>query len=175
MARMIQALLAIVVALFALTEHGCKKNCNKVYNDADKKLADVQGKPEKEKKICQETKEELQKCKIKEKGGIKTLGSVVKVLSTCKSRGIDLLSIVEKGHFMEVLEGHQVPSPKEEHGEREVHQVPSFKEEHEGHDEKAESDAKWEKESQRMPGGETQGQRMPGAVERHQAHLKIDS
>jgi len=85
-----------------------------------------------------------------------------------------MLKSMLKGHFMEVLEGHQVPSAKEEHGEREVHQVPSFKEDHGEHDEKAAGEAKWEKESQMIFGGEAQGQRMPGAVERHQAHLKID-
>jgi len=177
MARMIQALLAIVVALFALTEHGCKKTCNKVINDAGKKLEDVKGKPEKEKKICQETKKELQKCKVKDKAGYKTLGNSWMVSLTCKIHNIDLKKIWMKrfeGHFMEVLEGHQVPSPKEEHGEREVHQVPSFKEEHGEYDEKAAGEAKWEKESQMIFGGEAQGQRMPGAVERHQAHLKID-
>jgi len=182
MARMIQALLAIVVALFALTEHGCKKkNCQKVIIDAGKKLADENNSKE-QKKICQETKEELGKCKMPKTFipmGNKTLDNNENLYKTCKEQHeIDLKAILEKNmekeHFMEVLEGHQVPSPKEEHGEREVHQVPSFKEEHGEYDEKAAGEAKWEKESQMIFGGEAQGQRMPGAVERHQAHLKID-
>lgn len=181
MARMIQALLAIVVALFALTEHGCKKKCEKVMLDAAKKLADENNSKE-QKKICQETKEEFGKCKWPKKRievGVKTELNTKKLLDKCEeTHGINLRKILEKrynkGHFMEVLEGHQVPSPKEEHGEREVHHVPSFKEEHGEHDEKAAGEAKWENESQMIFGGEAQGQRMPGAVERHQAHLKID-
>jgi len=174
---MIQVLLAMMVALFALTEHGCKKKCNKVYNDAAKKLADENNRKE-QKKICQEVGKELEKCKMPKKVGVETVSSTPKVLQTCFEVGIDLGEIeirrMRKGHFMEVLEGHQVPSPKEQHGEREVHQVPSFKEEHGEHDEKAEGEAKWENESQMIFGGEAEGQRMPGAVERHQAHLKID-
>jgi len=180
MARMIQVLLAMMVALFALTEHGCKKKCNKVFNDAAKKLADEKNSKE-QKKICQEVEKELEKCKMPKKEGdmgFKTALSFPKVTQTCFEVGIDLGPILGKrflgGHFMEVLEGHQVPSPKEQHGEREVHQVPSFKEEHGEHDEKAEGEAKWENESQMIFGGEAEGQRMPGAVERHQAHLKID-
>jgi len=180
MARMIQVLLAMMVALFALTEHGCKKKCNKVFNDAAKKLADEKNSKE-QKKICQEVEKELEKCKMPKKMGdmgVKTQSSATKVPQTCFEVGINLAALLIKraqgGHFMEVLEGHQVPSPKEQHGEREVHQVPSFKEEHGEHDEKAEGEAKWENESQMIFGGEAEGQRMPGAVERHQAHLKID-
>jgi len=173
---MIQVLLAIVVALFALTEHGCKKKCMKVIKDAGKKLADENNSKE-QKKICQELADELEKCKMpKELDVGRTTNQNAQKLDICENQhGIDLGAILVKramkGHFMEVLEGHQVPSPKEEH---QVHQVPSFKEEHGEHDEKAEGEAKWEKESQMIFGGEAQGQRMPGAVERHQAHLKID-
>jgi len=185
MARMIQALLAIVVALFALTEHGCKKKCSKVVSDFGKKIYDEKNSKEQD-KICREAKEELKKCKapndVYKDMGMKTKRwNSPKLFDTCKNQyKIDLSLLLFArvkggGHFMEVSEGHQVPSPKEEHGEREVHQVPSFKEQHGDHDEKAEGEAKWENESQRMSGGEAQGQRMPGAVERHQAHLKIDS
>jgi len=180
MARMIQVLLAMMVALFALTEHGCKKKCNKVANDAAKKLADENNSKE-QKKICQEVEKEYEKCKVPKKPGdvgFKTQSSAKRAQQICEKFDIDLNAIlvkrVHEGHFMEVLEGHQVPSPKEQHGEREVHQVPSFKEEHGEHDEKAEGEAKWENESQMIFGGEAEGQRMPGAVERHQAHLKID-
>jgi len=181
MARMIQVLLAMMVALFALTEHGCKKKCNKVFNDAAKKLADEKNSKE-QKKICQEVEKELEKCKMPKKVGdlgVKTASRGDRVFKTCSEVGIDdvvmiYLKRAQEGHFMEVLEGHQAPSPKEQHGEREVHQVPSFKEEHGEHDEKAEGEAKWENESQMIFGGEAEGQRMPGAVERHQAHLKID-
>lgn len=177
MARMIQALLAIVVALFALTEHGCKKKCAKVIKNFAKKLSDEKNSKE-QKKICQEAADELKKCKNPKNMEGVDVQKGDNFFETCDNQHkTDLKKIWWKrigGHFMEVLEGHQVPSPKEEHGEREVHHVPSFKEEHGEHDEKAAGEAKWENESQMIFGGEAQGQRMPGAVARHQAHLKID-
>jgi len=51
MARMIQVLLAIVVALFALTEHGCKKKCAKVVSNFVKKMSDEKNSEEQKKNM----------------------------------------------------------------------------------------------------------------------------